>query len=232
MVPRDCTVKFNGIKGKITHVANNNPNYNPNAPKAVPTPPWAAQTAVPTLPLAGPPPSLDSSPWTSHSLDLTLSGLQLYLDFHLLVSLHFVSTLLASTLWAPCSPRCPLAGPPTPVGPPTLRSSESLCPYRTFLAPPFFRPLHSADLPHFCGFPQFWGLFTSSATHTFSSSHNILASYARLTSHTFWASHSLALYSPWPSYKSGDFTLLGPLNSQWASHTFLVSLTFSASTPL
>lgn len=69
MVPRDCTVKFNGIKGKITHVANNNPNYNPNAPKAVPTPPRAARAAVPTLPLLLPwtpllgPPTL----WISHS---------------------------------------------------------------------------------------------------------------------------------------------------------------------
>lgn len=149
VVLRELTVKFSGIKGKIVHVANNPHNYNPRAPKV-----------APALPFAGPPSSLASTPWTSHSPGLCPSGL------HLWVSLQFVSNPLASILLASHSPKYQLAGPPTSVGPPTLRSPQSLSPNNTFSAPSFFGPLHSFELPDFGGFPHFWGLFTSLVFHS------------------------------------------------------------------
>lgn len=188
------------------HVPNNNPNSNPPRSKS------GAQATTGTAGCSTRP----APRWVSSFLGLHSSDLPLW------VSLHFVSTLLASSLWAPHSPRRPLAGPPTPVGPPTLWSSQSLSPSHTIFPPPFLGPLHLFDLPCFCRFPRFWGplhffsrlhLFMLPHPqwdpHPFSSSHNILASYTLLTSHTFSASHSLSLYGPWPHTSLGTLHSLG-----------------------
>lgn len=157
MVPKDCTAKFNGIKGKVMHVPNNNPNYNPRAPKAAPRPPRALQAAAPTLPLAGSPSSLASiprtslsgSPFTSFPLYWPpLFGPPILQDVHLLGLLH---------QWG-----LPLCGP-----------LNRFLPLTPSFHPHSWGRYTCLTFHAFADSHAFGDLFTSSATCTFSCSHTL-----------------------------------------------------------